>query len=937
MTLETVIDRNMLEWAGIRKELKFVGQDDNSVFLEDEGKKLIVSKEKFYTDYYFENSKKDSERIEEGKKHFVEKLKLDKNFFDNRDRIKVIEKQDYSKENLIVKGKQIIYQGESRDVFNFISRCSDDEKKFLHKYYENQLFHVGKLIDYESERISETKMLSLDAKSHRKEHIKKLEFEKSEIERILNKIKPSKYNIDFTPERKKNSWWKKIAAASLAGLMFLNFSYREIGKSSCAANSLANDTVQAVVEEKIPEERIINQDDLVTLYKKKLDETIKKEKEKVEKVVIQNKTPQDKLKEIKKPVKLVTKNGVVISKSNTVKPELSLNTPKKLLFEYFCAPEECYFKLNHYSDFDGKEWRQSSVSIDDLVCGNEEYDKLIVIKGESPSFLEIKSDRIKHEDVNAKCNEKYLTPIDFAIPVNLEKKILKSTKSRSLRDIKINRRNLRIIKYEIKDFFKYEDNDEKLKLAYENSDDILDVFVNSGKGNCVMFNSYYVALMRSLGVGARIATGFRSHKRKVSTPGHAWAEVFLPGKGWVIQDATGYGEVRPEKTHSIKDSYKENLFEEYHNNIIELAKNRIRRIDEGKPIIIKPKDTRDQYYYEAFIEFEKEVIESIKNETDPKLKELKALSALISNIIYRPIKLKNEEKKNDFNKNLTEIYKILNENGFSQRTFDVLNSIVFNYDFEDIMKDEKYNAKFYKNYFRNVKQEILINDKNYLKKYKFNEKYLILNRMGEFLNVIPDEKWSNKDMKIANTIYREWNKLDDCHKERLTLTEYFKKYMMFSHLLNKLKPWFVNNILLTDYINYCKKTSDFDFNITQYLLYKDFKIENNYSKITNLLSDKKLKALFEKQLDSWNVLRLYGNGFRNIAGIDILQTKDFVKYHEEVFKSNKNNPVTIQYLKTVHQDIKLYDKYNKIFNTDKFLLKIKKLKKYSIPYDLKDY
>lgn len=65
-----------------------------------------------------------------------------------------------------------------------------------------------------------------------------------------------------------------------------------------------------------------------------------------------------------------------------------------------------------------------------------------------------------------------------------------------------------------------------------------------GRGSCRDFAVLFVDAVRSLGFGARIVSGYLydPHRDAVGSSGpgstHAWAEVYLPGAGWVMFDPT---------------------------------------------------------------------------------------------------------------------------------------------------------------------------------------------------------------------------------------------------------------------------------------------------------------------------------------------------------------------------------------------------------------
>lgn len=75
------------------------------------------------------------------------------------------------------------------------------------------------------------------------------------------------------------------------------------------------------------------------------------------------------------------------------------------------------------------------------------------------------------------------------------------------------------------------------------------------KGFCQHFSSSFVVLMRAAGVPARVVTGFAGGVRNPfgnywvvrNLDAHAWAEVWLPGRGWVRVDPTAA--VAPERIY----------------------------------------------------------------------------------------------------------------------------------------------------------------------------------------------------------------------------------------------------------------------------------------------------------------------------------------------------------------------------------------------------
>ena len=79
------------------------------------------------------------------------------------------------------------------------------------------------------------------------------------------------------------------------------------------------------------------------------------------------------------------------------------------------------------------------------------------------------------------------------------------------------------------------------------SDDPLSAFLfNVRKGNCEYFASSLAVMLRSLGISARVVTGYLGGEWNPygeyylvrQSDAHSWVEAFLPGKGWVTLDPT---------------------------------------------------------------------------------------------------------------------------------------------------------------------------------------------------------------------------------------------------------------------------------------------------------------------------------------------------------------------------------------------------------------
>jgi len=67
--------------------------------------------------------------------------------------------------------------------------------------------------------------------------------------------------------------------------------------------------------------------------------------------------------------------------------------------------------------------------------------------------------------------------------------------------------------------------------------------LDRGWGSCRDFAVLFVEAARSLGFGARIVSGYMYNPEREKDVGttHAWAEVFVPGAGWITFDPTNRG------------------------------------------------------------------------------------------------------------------------------------------------------------------------------------------------------------------------------------------------------------------------------------------------------------------------------------------------------------------------------------------------------------
>lgn len=90
-----------------------------------------------------------------------------------------------------------------------------------------------------------------------------------------------------------------------------------------------------------------------------------------------------------------------------------------------------------------------------------------------------------------------------------------------------------------------------------------DFIFETKSGFCEHYASAFVVLMRSAGIPARLVAGYLSNGikdskvRVLQSDAHAWAEVWLKGRGWVRQDPTAYihpSRVDPDASNPILES-----------------------------------------------------------------------------------------------------------------------------------------------------------------------------------------------------------------------------------------------------------------------------------------------------------------------------------------------------------------------------------------------
>jgi transglutaminase-like putative cysteine protease len=76
--------------------------------------------------------------------------------------------------------------------------------------------------------------------------------------------------------------------------------------------------------------------------------------------------------------------------------------------------------------------------------------------------------------------------------------------------------------------------DRAVTNVYSAVDDVLELRA----GVCQDFAHLFIAVARAMGVPARYVSGYIHAPGAATTASHAWAEAWLPGRGWVGYDAT---------------------------------------------------------------------------------------------------------------------------------------------------------------------------------------------------------------------------------------------------------------------------------------------------------------------------------------------------------------------------------------------------------------
>jgi len=100
-------------------------------------------------------------------------------------------------------------------------------------------------------------------------------------------------------------------------------------------------------------------------------------------------------------------------------------------------------------------------------------------------------------------------------------------------------------------------------IEYENVEDVSgwqapNETLSKARGNCNAITKLFIALARASGLPAREVAGVVftpnvSEKKCIADAGHAWAEIYLPGYGWLPVDAT-FGITEIEKYYCFSNT-----------------------------------------------------------------------------------------------------------------------------------------------------------------------------------------------------------------------------------------------------------------------------------------------------------------------------------------------------------------------------------------------
>ena len=99
----------------------------------------------------------------------------------------------------------------------------------------------------------------------------------------------------------------------------------------------------------------------------------------------------------------------------------------------------------------------------------------------------------------------------------------------------------------------------------QKNEPLKDFLLARKEGNCERFASALAALLRMKKIPSRVAIGFYPLQKNeignfynvTTDDAHAWAEAFIPGKGWMILDATPYAERNTRRSRTFFEAARD--------------------------------------------------------------------------------------------------------------------------------------------------------------------------------------------------------------------------------------------------------------------------------------------------------------------------------------------------------------------------------------------
>ena len=128
------------------------------------------------------------------------------------------------------------------------------------------------------------------------------------------------------------------------------------------------------------------------------------------------------------------------------------------------------------------------------------------------------------------------------VPLKIKKKYLKDSVTYRINDPKIKEAAIKAIGKETNTYWKarkiYQFVREMLDYKLKGGWDSVPILLERGTGSCSEYSFVFIALCRAVGIPARYVGGIvtRGDDAFVDNVFHRWAEVYLPGYGWVTVD-----------------------------------------------------------------------------------------------------------------------------------------------------------------------------------------------------------------------------------------------------------------------------------------------------------------------------------------------------------------------------------------------------------------